>query len=179
MQPLLLDTCAALWLAADAPMAEEAVQAIASANQDGVAIQISPVTAWEIGLMARKGRFRSSLSPQRWFQRLAGLRFARAHHAVSAGAVGRRGDDARSAAVAQRGQDRLSVLDGAGIFGEFPLHLLEEIVLHGGPEKRDPVPRGDQRAHDVRADEAAPTQDEDRLPAGGAVRGRDHRGYRP
>jgi len=73
MQPLLLDTCAALWLAADAPMAERAVQAISSATQAGVAVQISPVTAWEIGLMARKGRFRSSLSPQRWFQRLAGL----------------------------------------------------------------------------------------------------------
>jgi PIN domain nuclease of toxin-antitoxin system len=73
MQPLLLDTCAALWLAADAPMAEEAVQAITGAAQAGIAVQISPVTAWEIGLMARKGRFRSSLSPQRWFQRLAGL----------------------------------------------------------------------------------------------------------
>lgn len=73
MQPLLLDTCAALWLAADAPMAEKAVQAIAKATETGVPVQISPVTAWEIGLMARKGRFRSSLSPQRWFDRLIGL----------------------------------------------------------------------------------------------------------
>jgi PIN domain nuclease of toxin-antitoxin system len=73
MQPLLLDTCAALWLAADAPMAESAVQAIADASSAGIPVQISPVTAWEIGLMARKGRFRSSLSPQRWFERLVGL----------------------------------------------------------------------------------------------------------
>jgi PIN domain nuclease of toxin-antitoxin system len=73
MQPLLLDTCAALWLAADAPMAEKAVQAIANAAEEGVPVQISPVTAWEIGLMARKGRFRSSLSPQRWFDRLVSL----------------------------------------------------------------------------------------------------------
>jgi len=73
MQPLLLDTCAALWLVADAPMAEKAVQAIANAAKAGLAVQISPVTAWEIGLMARKGRFRSSLSPQRWFDCLVSL----------------------------------------------------------------------------------------------------------
>ncbi|HEY0265987.1 MAG TPA: type II toxin-antitoxin system VapC family toxin [Rhizomicrobium sp.] len=73
MQPLLLDTCAALWMAADAPMAVPARDAILQAAADGIAIQVSPVTAWEIGLMARKGRFRSSLSPQRWFERLSTL----------------------------------------------------------------------------------------------------------
>ena len=73
MQPLLLDTCAALWFAAGAPMAEKAMVAIADTAKADIALQISPVTAWEIGLMARKGRFRSSLSPQRWFDRLRRL----------------------------------------------------------------------------------------------------------
>jgi len=73
MQPLLLDTCAALWFAAGAPMAEKAMAAMADAAKADIALQVSPVTAWEIGLMARKGRFRSSLSPQRWFDRLRTL----------------------------------------------------------------------------------------------------------
>lgn len=73
MQPLLLDTCAALWLVAGAPMDQGAVQAIEDVIGAGGWVQVSPVTAWEIGLMARKGRFRSSLSPQRWFERLSNL----------------------------------------------------------------------------------------------------------
>ena len=73
MTPLLLDTCAALWLAADAPLTDAARDAVFRALEAGIAIQVSPVTAWEIGLMARKGRFRSSLSPQRWFERLCAL----------------------------------------------------------------------------------------------------------
>jgi PIN domain nuclease of toxin-antitoxin system len=73
MRPILLDTCAALWLTADAPMAEVAMQAIATSHKDGVPLQVSPVVAWEIGLMARKGRFRASLSPERWFEQLRGI----------------------------------------------------------------------------------------------------------
>jgi PIN domain nuclease of toxin-antitoxin system len=73
MTTLLLDTCAAIWLAADAPIAQPALDAIAEASRQGRPLQVSPVTAWEIGLMARKGRFRASLSPQRWFERLRNL----------------------------------------------------------------------------------------------------------
>jgi PIN domain nuclease of toxin-antitoxin system len=73
IRPILLDTCAALWLAADAPMAETAMEAISEVARANLPLQISPVIAWEIGLMARKGRFRSSLSPQRWFDSLRAL----------------------------------------------------------------------------------------------------------
>ena len=73
MRPILLDTCAALWLVADAPMDDAAMQAISAADKANVPLRISPITAWEIGLLARKGRFRSSLSPQRWFERLRTL----------------------------------------------------------------------------------------------------------
>jgi PIN domain nuclease of toxin-antitoxin system len=31
---------------------------------------VSPITAWEVGLLARKGRFRSHYTPQRWFELL-------------------------------------------------------------------------------------------------------------
>ena len=73
MRPLLLDTCAAIWLVADAPLAQGAFDAIAEVSEAGLALRISPVTAWEIGLLARKGRFRSSLSPQHWFERLCAI----------------------------------------------------------------------------------------------------------
>jgi PIN domain nuclease of toxin-antitoxin system len=73
MRPILLDTCAALWLVADAPMGEAAMAAISAADKANVPLRISPIMAWEIGLLARKGRFRSSLSPQRWFERLQTL----------------------------------------------------------------------------------------------------------
>jgi PIN domain nuclease of toxin-antitoxin system len=73
MQPLLLDTCAAIWLVADAPLAPPALDAVAATAKAGLALQVSPVTAWEIGLLARKGRFRSHLSPQRWFEQLCAI----------------------------------------------------------------------------------------------------------
>jgi PIN domain nuclease of toxin-antitoxin system len=73
MQPILLDTCAALWLVAGAPLADDATGAITAAQEAGQPVWISPITAWEIGLLARKGRFRSPLPPQRWFARLCEL----------------------------------------------------------------------------------------------------------
>jgi PIN domain nuclease of toxin-antitoxin system len=73
MRPLLLDTCAAIWLAADAPLAQGALDAIAAAAEAGLPLRVSPVTAWEIGLLARKGRFRASISPQRWFEQLCAV----------------------------------------------------------------------------------------------------------
>lgn len=54
-------------------MDETALAAIADSAKADLPLHVSPVTAWEIGLMARKGRFRSSLSPQRWFDRLRAL----------------------------------------------------------------------------------------------------------
>jgi PIN domain nuclease of toxin-antitoxin system len=73
MRPLLLDTCAAIWLAADEPLSQSALEGVEAAHVAGVALQISPVTAWEIGMLARKGRFRSHLTPQRWFEQLCAV----------------------------------------------------------------------------------------------------------
>ena len=70
---LLLDTCAALWIVGGAPIAEPAMDAVIQTHQSGMPLYVSPITAWEIGLLARKGRFRSALSPQRWFEELRKL----------------------------------------------------------------------------------------------------------
>jgi PIN domain nuclease of toxin-antitoxin system len=69
-KPLLLDTCAAMYLVANEPMASTALEALDMAADSGAPLRVSPITAWEIGLMAGRGRFKSSLTPQRWFETL-------------------------------------------------------------------------------------------------------------
>jgi len=66
-RPLLLDTCAALWIVSGEISAATA-SVLTDARDKGLPIFVSPITAWEIGLSARKGRFKSPYSPQRWFE---------------------------------------------------------------------------------------------------------------
>lgn len=69
MQPLLLDTCAVIWLSENEKMKEEADNAIDAASTQGVLTFISPITAWEIGLLASRDRMRLLITPQSWFTR--------------------------------------------------------------------------------------------------------------
>jgi PIN domain nuclease of toxin-antitoxin system len=76
---LLLDTCTAMWVMDNDWLRQEAVDAIDQAADRGENIFVSPITAWEVGNLARKGRFRSSYSPQRWLAALQsrpGIAFA-------------------------------------------------------------------------------------------------------
>ena len=72
---MLLDTCAAVYLANGDPMAEPAADAIIQAGlADGV--YISPISAWEIGLLSRPGRpdtVRFLPDPKTWFARLLAI----------------------------------------------------------------------------------------------------------
>ena len=68
-EQLLIDTCVALWMMDDR-LSASAVEALGRAIGDGKPTYVSPITAWEIGTLARKGRFRSSFTPQRWFEKL-------------------------------------------------------------------------------------------------------------
>lgn len=68
--PLLLDTCAAIWIAEDEPLAEPAISALDEAFDAGLGIYVSPITAWEIGLLTAQGRLVPSLSPAAWFRKL-------------------------------------------------------------------------------------------------------------
>ena len=68
--PLLLDTCAVIWIAIGQPIASEADEAIQEALHAGVLAFVSPITAWEIGLLVSRGRVRLNTSPQLWFDRM-------------------------------------------------------------------------------------------------------------
>jgi PIN domain nuclease of toxin-antitoxin system len=70
---LLLDTCATIWLAENEAVSQEALNAINEAGSSGHAIFVSPITAWEIGLLAARGRIAMSIPPQTWFDRLLAI----------------------------------------------------------------------------------------------------------
>jgi PIN domain nuclease of toxin-antitoxin system len=66
---LLLDTCAIIWVADDQPIAEEARDAIAGALEADDPVFVSPISAWEIGLLASRGRISLPMSAEKWFER--------------------------------------------------------------------------------------------------------------
>jgi PIN domain nuclease of toxin-antitoxin system len=68
-RPVLLDTCAAIWLMNGDPMSQESRQAIAAAQREG-AVAVSPITAWEIATLAARGRLALTLAPASWFAAL-------------------------------------------------------------------------------------------------------------
>lgn len=70
MQPLLLDTCATIWIAEDAKLSPLALDALADAHSHDTPVYISPITAWEIGLLVARERLKLLITPQRWFARL-------------------------------------------------------------------------------------------------------------
>jgi PIN domain nuclease of toxin-antitoxin system len=67
---LLLDTCAVIWIANDETISKPATRALNQAHEAGLVVYVSPITAWEIGVLVSRGRLTSSIKPQLWFQRL-------------------------------------------------------------------------------------------------------------
>lgn len=65
-RPLLLDTCAIIWLFNRSPMREEARKAVAEAAAAQV-LYVSPFSAWEIATLVRKKKIVLSMSPRDWF----------------------------------------------------------------------------------------------------------------
>ncbi len=66
---LILDTCAIIWMGENDRMSDESVAAIDAASDQGDRIRLSPISAWEIGMLTAKGRLSSPLDPQVWFKR--------------------------------------------------------------------------------------------------------------
>jgi len=79
MQPLLLDTHAAIWITRNEALAPRAVEAMNSAHQAVGVVFVSPITAWEVGLLVSRNRLNLLMTPERWFARLLnvqGMRLA-------------------------------------------------------------------------------------------------------
>ena len=76
--PILLDTCAAIWSTGDTSWSPAGEAAIAEANRGASEVFVSPITAWELGLLVAKGRLALRLPPKLWFAGLlaSGARLA-------------------------------------------------------------------------------------------------------
>jgi PIN domain nuclease of toxin-antitoxin system len=70
VQPLLLDTCTLLFLTQKARIAAAAIAALQSAKVGGATTYISPMSAWEIGMLTAHGRLQLLIRPERWFANL-------------------------------------------------------------------------------------------------------------
>jgi PIN domain nuclease of toxin-antitoxin system len=70
--PLLLDTCAAIWMNEDR-LSARGVDALTERYRQGVAIFVSPITALELGRLFAAGRLRSAISPAEYLKQLFGL----------------------------------------------------------------------------------------------------------
>jgi PIN domain nuclease of toxin-antitoxin system len=68
----LLDTCAAIWMVEGSRISQSAIDAISEAVHSDTPLFVSPITAWERGLLVSKGRIASPISPKAWFGRLVG-----------------------------------------------------------------------------------------------------------
>ena len=66
-QNLLLDTCAVLFTAGNKPLHPEARQAIDEASGNG-SLFMSPVSAWEFGLLMLRGQLKSTFSAIAFFE---------------------------------------------------------------------------------------------------------------
>src|SRR5258708_540223 len=67
-RPILLDTCALLWISNKEPVQENARAAFIQAGGDPGGVGVSPISAWELGQLVARGRLMLSLEPLRWFE---------------------------------------------------------------------------------------------------------------
>jgi PIN domain nuclease of toxin-antitoxin system len=73
VRPVLLDTCAAIWLMNGDPLSSASRNAITAAQTANLGIHVSPITAWEIAMLVARNRLNLTLSPGAWFDTLLAL----------------------------------------------------------------------------------------------------------
>lgn len=64
----LLDTCAAIWLSKNQKVSDEAADAVNDAGRDGFPLYISPVSAWEMGMLLARGRITETKTAKQWYE---------------------------------------------------------------------------------------------------------------
>ena len=70
----LLDTCAAIWINERSLLSGMATDIVRAAEAGKHKLAVSPITAWEMGMLVAKGRYLMSSSPHAWFRQLCGAR---------------------------------------------------------------------------------------------------------
>ncbi|UYO01477.1 MAG: type II toxin-antitoxin system VapC family toxin [Devosia sp.] len=70
----LLDTHALIWAVEGVDMAAAAIEAINAAAANDQQIFVSPISAWERGLLIAKGRITSPIAPGLWFDRVVAMK---------------------------------------------------------------------------------------------------------
>lgn len=66
MQSLLLDTCTLIFLTQKQHLAPGAVEKLRVVSEAGGTTFISPISAWEVGMLASRGRLQLLIRPERW-----------------------------------------------------------------------------------------------------------------
>lgn len=74
MQLILLDTCTLIFLNEKARITPAAVDAMRLATGEGGKTYISPISAWEVGMLESRGRLQLLIRPERWFANLFAAR---------------------------------------------------------------------------------------------------------
>lgn len=69
---VLLDTCALLWLVEKADFADEALERVDTAAREDN-LWVSPMSAWEVGVLAANGRLVLSMPVKAWFDEVLAL----------------------------------------------------------------------------------------------------------
>jgi PIN domain nuclease of toxin-antitoxin system len=67
---ILLDTCAAIWIIEGEWIRQQAAEAIDDAYRRGEKVMVSPITGWEVGMLAERGRLHSRYAPEHWLSLL-------------------------------------------------------------------------------------------------------------
>lgn len=66
--PILLDTCALLWISNKNPISGAASAALAQAQDEINGLTVSPISSWELGQLVARGRLALPMDPLAWFQ---------------------------------------------------------------------------------------------------------------
>src|SRR5690348_14274820 len=73
MRPILLDTSALIWIATRGKLAPGAIELLDAATEEQVPTYVSPISAWEVGLLVARARLQLLITPARWFEQLLEL----------------------------------------------------------------------------------------------------------
>ncbi len=67
---ILLDTCAAIWITEDARISDQARSSLNDSYHADQPVMLSPMTAWEMGMLVARGRYAVSTDVQAWFDQV-------------------------------------------------------------------------------------------------------------